>query len=269
MLNENNSGFQLGESAPTHYQAQVEKFMAPVVSALVADAVRSGDRVLDVACGTGFASRAAALIVGPTGRVVGTDLNPGMLTAARTLPFNGPNITWQEASALDLPFGGGEFDAVICQQGVQFFPSPSDGLREMARVLRRSGRLAVTVWDDIERNPFFAAEVDMLVRYCEVEPDAWSDAFPGGGEHKISKWFEGAGLKQPRVEVIEEIVSLPPPSVYVPEHLKALPWPSSFFEIPSAVRVEAIEFLDTRLDEYTTSVGIDVPFRSYLASVAV
>jgi len=263
------SGFQVGERAPSHYQVRVEKLMAPFVSALVAEAIRPGDRVLDVACGTGFATRAAARVAGPQGTVIGSDVNPGMVVAARSVPCEGFDITWQEASALDLPFADGEFDAVISQQGVQFFPSPASGLQEMARVLRPEGRLAVTVWGEIEQNPFFAAEIDMLVNSSDAEPGAGSDAFPIGGDNQIRLWFEEAGLGEPRVELIESIISLPPPSEYVPQHLKALPWSSAFFELPFAAQAEAMEPLIAQLAEYATSGGIAVPFRSHLASVTV
>jgi len=155
------SGFQVSDDAPTHYQAAVERFMAPFVSAVVTQAASPGDNVLDVACGTGFATRAAARVVGESGSVVGTDLNAGMLTMARTVPFEGIDISWRQAFALDLPYADGESDAVLCSQGVQFFPNPSSGLPEMARVLRSGGRMAVTMWDELEQNPFFAAEVDM------------------------------------------------------------------------------------------------------------
>jgi len=260
------SGFQVGDDAPTHYQARVEKFMAPFVSVVVAAAVSSGDSVLDVACGTGFATRAAARVVGTSGNVVGSDLNQGMLTMARSVPFEGIDISWRQASALDLPYADGEFDAVLCAQGVQFFPSPSSGLREMARVLRSGGRMAVTMWDEIEQNPFFAAEVDMLVRYCDVEPDAWSSGF-AEGRTQIESWFEAAGLARVDVELIEVTVSLPPPAIYIPQHLKALPWPSRFFKVSDATRAEAIAHVEARLADYRTGAGVEVPFRSYLASV--
>ena len=67
------SGFQVGRDAPFFYEAQVGRFMAPFVDALVAAVVRFGDAVLDIACGTGFATRAAATAAGPGARVDGVD----------------------------------------------------------------------------------------------------------------------------------------------------------------------------------------------------
>lgn len=85
-------------------------------------------------------------LMGPIGSGWRGDLNPAMVAQARTVPEDsGAKLSWCEASALDLPFGDGEFDTVICQQGLQFFPDPSAGVREMARVGRAGGRIGVTV----------------------------------------------------------------------------------------------------------------------------
>jgi protein-L-isoaspartate O-methyltransferase len=83
------SGFQISDHAPLHYQAQVEYFMAPFVEAMVATSVKRGDAVLDAACGTGFATRAAARVVGSNGRVVGSDINAGMVAMAQSVPWAG------------------------------------------------------------------------------------------------------------------------------------------------------------------------------------
>ncbi len=144
-------GFQVGADAPAYYRRTVELFMRPFAEALVAATVEPGHAVLDVACGTGLATRIAAEATGFEGRVVGADLNAGMLAAARDVPFEAPcPIEWHEASALELPFNTDEFDAITCQQGLQFFRDQVAGLAEMARrgrargSARRSGRAAAS-----------------------------------------------------------------------------------------------------------------------------
>jgi SAM-dependent methyltransferase len=128
------SGFQVDINAPSAYEAQVRPLMAPFVDVLVNSTVTAGDAVLDVACGTGFATRAAAAVAGRDARVEGSDLNPAMVAHARSVADgSGANLTWREASALELPHEDGEFDTVICQQGLQFFPDPAAGVREMGR----------------------------------------------------------------------------------------------------------------------------------------
>src|SRR5262249_153977 len=78
-----------------------------------------GDRVVDVACGTGVVARLAAVDVGDSGRVAGVDVNRGMIAVARSLPSpSGAPIEWFEGSADALPFGDHQFDTVLCQLGL-------------------------------------------------------------------------------------------------------------------------------------------------------
>jgi ubiquinone/menaquinone biosynthesis C-methylase UbiE len=264
------SGFQVPEHAPRHYQEQVQYFMVPFVDAIVATSVSRGDAVLDVACGTGFATRSAARAVGPAGRVVGSDINAGMVAMARSVPWESePDISWSEASALDLPFADDEFDAVICQQGAQFFPDVSAGLAEMARVTRPGGRVAATIWAGIDHSPFFTTEFEMLVRFCGTDPDALGGTFVEGGEGQIRDWFARAGLDEFSIEYLERDVSLPPVAEYVPEHLKALPWSGGFFELSTQERAEATAWMEDKLSDHRTDEGIEVPFRSYLATTTI
>ncbi len=261
------SGFQVTNNAAAHYEAHVERFMAPFVGALVEAAVRQDDSVLDVACGTGFATRAAAAATGASGRAAGTDLNASMVAMAQSIPTPlSDEINWYQASALDLPFSNGEFDTVICQQGLQFFPDPSAGLREMARVCRTGGRIAATVWSAIEDSPFLAAEFAMFSQYCDANPAEFLRTFVSDGERHIAGWFESAGLSDVRIERVEATVSLPPPAIYIPQHARALPWSGTFTELPERVRDEALASVDKALAQYRSVIGIDVPFVSYLAT---
>jgi ubiquinone/menaquinone biosynthesis C-methylase UbiE len=115
-----------------------------------------GERVLDLACGTGIVARSVAPIVGSEGTVVGVDVLPPMLTVARTLPAPpGAAIDWREgnATALDLP--DTSFDLVLCQQGLQFFPDRAATAAEVHRVLTPAGRFVAAVWQSIDRQPFW------------------------------------------------------------------------------------------------------------------
>jgi ubiquinone/menaquinone biosynthesis C-methylase UbiE len=124
--------------------------------------VEPGDRLLDVACGTGAVARVAAARVGGDGRVVGVDVNRGMLRVAHA---SRPELEWREGSVLELPFGDSEFDVVMCQLGVQFFPDRRTALQEMRRVLALGGRFGASVYSAIERNPAAEALSDALDRH--------------------------------------------------------------------------------------------------------
>ncbi|HLL50277.1 MAG TPA: methyltransferase domain-containing protein, partial [Thermomicrobiales bacterium] len=123
-----------------------ERYLVPTITGVwAADLVRRaalqpGERVLDVACGTGIVARLAAEQVGAQGVVVGLDLNTAMLDVARALPSPaGAPITWTEASVLAMPFPDATFDVVVCQLGLQFFPDRPQALQEMRRVLVSRG----------------------------------------------------------------------------------------------------------------------------------
>ena len=111
---------------------------------LAAAGVTQGHRVLDVATGTGEAAAMAVPIVGDTGFVVGADISLEMVTSAHAR-LDAPTYWPVNADGQALPFKNGVFDAVICQLGLQFFPSPAAGLSEFRRVVRADGTVAVCV----------------------------------------------------------------------------------------------------------------------------
>src|SRR5215470_422814 len=129
----------------------------------VADAarLRPGISVLDVACGTGVLARAVARRVEPGGRVTGLDPSDGMLAVAAE---RAPGLAWQKGVAESLPFPDKSFDAVVSQFGLMFFADRAGALREMWRVLRPGGRLALAVWGPLEATPAYVGLVALLAR---------------------------------------------------------------------------------------------------------
>jgi SAM-dependent methyltransferase len=159
--------------------------------------IRKGDRVLDVACGTGVLTREAARLAGPTGAVTGLDLSPEMLAVAARLS---PELRWQEGSGQSLPFPDQSFDAVISQFGLMFFPDPVAGLREMMRVLVPGGRLAVAVWGSLAVTPAYAAEVALVERLAgRAAGDALRAPFVLGKPKRMADLCEAASIKGARV----------------------------------------------------------------------
>lgn len=108
--------------------------------------------VLEVAAGTGRATRHLVAALPPDGTVLATDLNEPMLAlAAEQVPDR--RVTWRQADAQELPVEDGRFDVVACQFGLMFFPDKPRALAEMRRALRPGGTLLVSTWDLLERNP--------------------------------------------------------------------------------------------------------------------
>jgi ubiquinone/menaquinone biosynthesis C-methylase UbiE len=136
-----------GGSAPENYEKYfVPSIGRPLASDLMDTAsLQPGERVLDVACGTGIIARLAAERVGSTGSVAGLDLNPGMLEVARSVAPAGYSIEWHQSSAESMPLDDEQYDVVLCQLGLQFMEDKPAAVREMYRVLTRGGRLALSV----------------------------------------------------------------------------------------------------------------------------
>lgn len=134
------------------------EWAAPICTAAE---IKPGDRVLDIACGTGAATREAAKRAGPQGRVIGIDRNPDMLAVAQK---QAGNIAWREGRAEALPFADGSCDVALCQFGLMFFEDRAGALREMRRVIGPGGRAVVTVWDRAETSPGYAAMIQLIDR---------------------------------------------------------------------------------------------------------
>jgi ubiquinone/menaquinone biosynthesis C-methylase UbiE len=116
-------------------------------------ASRKPARVLEIAAGTGVVTRLLASTLPASAAIVATDLNRPMLELAAAVGTSRP-VQWREADAMQLPFGDGEFDAVLCQFGVMFFPDKPKAFAEAHRVLKPGGLLLFNAWDRIEENEF-------------------------------------------------------------------------------------------------------------------
>lgn len=148
--------FQIPLAAAEAYEARfVPALFGQWAPLLVKEAgVDRGHRVLDVACGTGIVARTAADLVGPTGSVVGLDLNGAMLIVARRVR---PDLVWRQGDAAELPFEDESFDVALCQMALMFFPDRARAIAEMARVVTADGIVAICVPAGLEDQPAYGA----------------------------------------------------------------------------------------------------------------
>ena len=140
-------------SFPERYeQALVGPLFQPWVEPLLGDVqLSSGDRVLDIACGTGIVARLAKKHLGPSATVVGVDANSEMLAVARRVASE---VDWRQGDAVALPLRDGErFDVVLCQQGFQFFSDHAAAALQMHRALMDGGRVGISTWRSDEEFP--------------------------------------------------------------------------------------------------------------------
>ena len=198
------------DSAPywEKYRAIIEQMFAPLTSALIKEAhIASGQKILDVAGGTGEPSLTIAKVAGPSGSVTYTDLVPGMVESARAEGAKRglTNIQFHQCPADSLPFLDNSFDAAVSRLGVMFFPDPVAGVREMLRVVGPGGYVSFVVWAPNEVNPFFHVVTRVMERYVEAPPEdpdapgAFRFALPG----KLSAILDRAGASEVTERVID------------------------------------------------------------------
>jgi ubiquinone/menaquinone biosynthesis C-methylase UbiE len=139
---------QFRDTAAAGYDRAVGHMTRQLIAPLLRAARLSpGQRVLDIATGTGVAAEAAAEAVGPSGHVVAADIAPAMVERARERLGGAPNVSFAVEDGQSLTFPAESFDAVLCNMGLMYFPNPVRGLSEFRRVLRPGGRAAVSVSD--------------------------------------------------------------------------------------------------------------------------
>jgi ubiquinone/menaquinone biosynthesis C-methylase UbiE len=165
-----------------------------------------GERVLDVACGTGLVSFMIADAVGPEGSVVGTDISGRMVEGAREIAADrgAGNTTFECADAEALPFADASFDVVVCGLGLMYVPDPTLALSEMRRVLKPGGRAAAAVWGArancgwAEIFPITAARVTSEV--CPL-------FFRLGTQDVLARTFDETGFADVRMKRLSTMLS--------------------------------------------------------------
>jgi SAM-dependent methyltransferase len=176
----------------------------------------AGARALDLACGTGIVARQLAPRVGPTGHVLGLDLNPDMLAVAQSLPApEGAAIEWRQGDAVDPDLPDAGFDLVVCQQGFQFFPDRAKAAGHMRRVLADGGRATVAVWKGLDHHPLFRALFEAEARQFGEPLAKVAIPFSIDDAEELHTVFREAGF--PRVTVASETrpVRFPSPDRFV------------------------------------------------------
>ena len=167
-----------------------------------------GEHVLDVACGTGIVTRNVAPRVGSQGMVIGIDLNPNMLSMARVAAERkGLTIEWRLSPAEKLNFPDGNFDLILCQFGLMFFNDRHASLMEMHRVLRPGGRIVLSVWQGLERHPFYQTLHDVSSRL--LGKSAVQTVFSLGDSNELRKLLTDAGFQQIEIEPLSIMARFP------------------------------------------------------------
>lgn len=186
----------------------LRRFTMPVSAAMIeAIEPQPGQRILELAAGIGDTGFAAAELIAPTGTLICSDQSEAMIDAAREraaeLSVGNVELRVLNAEWIDLPLTS--VDAVLCRWGYMLMADPAAALAETRRVLRPGGRLALAVWDAIERNPWAALPSVELVGRDLVEPPApgTPGPFALGDSAKVQALVQEAGFSEVTVEAID------------------------------------------------------------------
>jgi len=265
-----------GVSKAEHWQLEggeaelYERHLVSAITALwAADLVarvdvRDGDRVLDIACGTGVVARAAAERVGSGGHVSGLDINPAMLAVARS---ESAEVNFVQGSAVALPFDDASFDVVLCQLGLQFFPDRGKALAQMRRVLVRGGRLGLSVYGPIEHNPGTMALAQALDHFLGTGASQTKRS-----EHVLAystlvhKLVDEAGFRDVAITTETKHVRFTSASEWVAIQLTATPLASLLAE--QLARRGTMEKITAAVEEalgtYETGAGLELPQEAHV-----
>jgi ubiquinone/menaquinone biosynthesis C-methylase UbiE len=182
----------------TRHHDTIRTMFLPLTRALIEQArIAPGQSVLDVAGGSGEPSLTIAQAVGPTGFVMCTDAIAEMVAVAEreALARGLKNMQFRQCTADSLPFADESFDVAVSRLGVMFFPDPVAAVREMLRVIKPGGRVALAVWGKSELNPYSYVVTGVVSRYVPavpVAPDA-PDAFRFAEPGKLAGVLKDAG----------------------------------------------------------------------------
>jgi ubiquinone/menaquinone biosynthesis C-methylase UbiE len=256
-----------GGNPPANY----ERFFVPAIGAPLAidlihlAALRPGERVLDVACGTGVVARLASQQVGASGTVAGLDVNPGMLAVARSATPPGMPIEWHEASAEAMPIPDASFDVVLCQIGLQFMPDKRAALREMRRVLVRGGRLILNVPGPTPR--LFTMMGEALARHIGAEAAGFvNGVFSLHDTAEIQNLVSGAGFHDVSVQSDTKPLRLPAPEEFLWQYVHSTPLAGAVAQVDDERRASLERDVVAKWQEFVKDGALVLQVRIVIAT---
>ncbi|MEI7856883.1 MAG: methyltransferase domain-containing protein [Methanomicrobiales archaeon] len=247
----------------TYEQIIVPTWMADWTPDLIEDGgVGPKKRVLDVACGTGIVARKAAGLIGPGGRIAACDISEGMLRVARVCAKQegATSIEWYHSDVSSMPFSSGEFDTVLCQQGLQFFPDRAAALREMKRVLAPDGTLALSVWGRPDKSPHVVAICEVFSEYFgEESTTIFRAACSLSDPRVLHNLVSDAGFSGIRIRCGVKIARHPSLAELLPAYFSALPVAAQISALSEEERTRMFRSIETKLADWRENEGLAAP----------
>jgi len=253
-----------------------ETYMGPALFAPCADRLIAaanplpGQRVLDLACGTGIVARRLAPRVDPGGTVTGLDISPGMVEVGRDRS-NRESVTieWVEGRAEHLPFARNSFDLVTCQFGLMFFQDRNAALAEVHRVLVPAGTVAIHVFQELERHPFYVV-LDGVIR-DRFGLSGVGDIFALGNRDQLRDLISAAGFDRIEITPFDLVARFPDPEAFLAGEIAvdtaAIP---EMQHLDPSARAELVastaSSMHDALRDVTDGDHVAMPFQTWIAT---
>lgn len=214
---------QSGNAAELYQDFFVPSIAMPVSGELLRTAaLHPGERVVDIACGTGAVARAAAEQVGPTGSVTGVDISAEMIAVATATPALGAPITWHEADAASLPLPNESYDVGLCQMGLMFMDDRVGALAELYRILASGGRIVLNTPGRIQ--PIFQAMEQAIADNLDPKFGSFVSAVFSMHEPSVlADLLREAGFTGVRAKEYEATFDLPGPAEFLWNYINLTP----------------------------------------------
>ncbi len=260
----------MSNPAESYESYMVPALFAPWASQLVQRAnPQPGERVLDLACGTGVVARLAAPLLGSKGAVTAIDLSPTMLSVGRAAAEGeGLDIEWRQGRAEQLPFADCSFDLVLCQFALMFFADRATALSEAYRILTDDGRLCLNVWQALDRHPFYETLHHVIQRRLGMS--TIRDIFALGDEDELCGLLTNAGFQCVEIEAVSITARFPNPEGFLAGEIDldtaAIPSMQALDLAGRNAIVAAIsEDMKEPLLEVTQEDHVVIPFHAFFA----
>ena len=231
-------------------------------------AARPVARALEIAAGTGVVTRSLAEVLPAGAAIVATDLNQAMLDQAAAVGTKRA-VEWRQADAMQLPFGDAEFDAVVCQFGVMFFPDKPKAFAEARRVLKPGGAFLFNAWDRIEDNEFAETILHALATVFPQDPPRFMARTPHGYHDRatIGRDLAQAGFAAPRIDTVTERSRAASARIPAVAYCQGTPWRG---EIEARDRTRLEEATDVAAEAIARKFGrgpVDGKIQAHVVTV--
>ncbi|MGN6291299.1 MAG: class I SAM-dependent methyltransferase [Chitinophagaceae bacterium] len=247
------------DKAAAYYESSWQQQLKPAHDKLFELAeIHAGEKIIDVACGTGLISFRALEATGRNGFVLGTDISDKMIEiSTKTATENNfTNIRFERMDAEESKLPDNEFDVALCALGLMYTPHPVTALKEMHRVLKPGGRCIAAVWGK-RRNCGWAEIFEIVDK--RVSSEVCPMFFNLGNEGVLEKSFDAAGFSKIQTERISTVLHYSSAEEACSASFEGGPVALAYFKFAQEIQKEACEEYLASIEQYKTGSSYDVP----------